>query len=180
MDAEIGLERGVVRLAPHNPHWKALFEVERQRLQMAIGAYVLDIQHIGSTAIAGIAAKPIIDIGVAVTNFEEAVVCVAPLEQLGYEYKGENGIPRRHYFDYGMPRLFHLHMFEQTSPEWQAHLLFRDFLIGHPETARLYEALKMDLAEKYRNEREKYTNGKGDFIQRVIAEANVELSAANQ
>ncbi len=177
MNSKIGLERGIVRLVPHNPEWKNIFEAEKLRLQNSISQYVLDIQHIGSTAIPGIVAKPIVDIGVAVENFERATVCVAPLEAIGYEYKGENGIPRRHYFDYGMPRIFHLHMFEQTSPEWQSHVLFRDYLVRHPEIAGQYEALKKDLAGKYRNEREKYTSEKGPFIQQVITAARQELAS---
>lgn len=92
----IGLKRGIVELAPYTAEWRRLFEEEKARLQAAIGQYVLDIQHVGSTAIPGMIAKPIIDIGIAVRDFEEARVCILPIEQLGYEYRGEQGIPRRH------------------------------------------------------------------------------------
>ncbi len=168
------LEKGVVELVPHDPNWKNAFEKEKNRLEGAIGQYVLDIQHIGSTAVAGICAKPIIDIAAAVENFEEAIVCVEPLTILGYVYHGENGIPRRHYFDFGSPCTVHLHIFELSSPEWQAHILFRDYLIRHPEAAARYEALKIRLAEAYRRDREKYTDSKGGLISEIIEKAKEE------
>ncbi|MCJ7551153.1 MAG: GrpB family protein, partial [Anaerolineae bacterium] len=111
----IGLERGVVRLAPYTTEWQRCFEAEKERLQAVIGQYVLDIQHVGSTSIPGMIAKPIIDIGIAVTSFEEARVCIQPIQQLGYEYRGELKIPRRHYFVKGDPRTHHLHMNEIDS-----------------------------------------------------------------
>lgn len=167
-DAELGLERGVVRLVPHQPQWMHAFTVERARLQAAIGPHVLDIQHIGSTAIPGIYAKPIIDIGIAVASYEGAFVCVPALESIGYTYKGEAGIPRRHYYDDGDPCRFHLHLLEQAGEEWEAHLLFRDYLIKHSDTAAEYSALKLRLAEQYRDVREQYTDAKTAFIQKVI------------
>jgi GrpB-like predicted nucleotidyltransferase (UPF0157 family) len=86
----IGLERGIVRLALYNAEWARLFEKERARLQAAVGDYVLDIQHVGSTSIPGMVAKPIVDIAIAVASFEAAFVCVDPIERIGYEYEGEN------------------------------------------------------------------------------------------
>lgn len=179
MDEHTRLERSAIRLVPHQPQWKEDYEQEKGRILSAIGKHILNVQHIGSTAIPGIVAKPIIDIGVAVTSFEEAIVCVVPLEAIGYAYWGENGIPRRHYFDYGSPCTVHLHMFEQGSPEWAAHLLFRDYLVRHPQTAAQYADLKLKLAEQYRAEREKYTNAKGPFIREVIALAREEQRKAD-
>mgnify|MGYP001095876825 CR=1 FL=1 len=108
----IGLEERTVKLAPYATEWKRLFEKEKALLQAAIGNHVLDIQHVGSTAIPGMIAKPLIDIGVAVESFEEATVCIQPVERLGYEYRGEYGIPRRHFFVKGDPRTHHIHMNE--------------------------------------------------------------------
>jgi len=174
MNPEIGLEKGIVRLVPYHPVWKDLFEAEKERILLIIKdipncEVIRDVQHIGSTAIPGIAAKPIIDIGMAVTNFEAGYALVKPLEELGYVYKGENGVPNRHYFDYGNPCIVHLHVFGQDSDEWQNHILFRDYLIRHPEIAKQYEQLKIELAEKYCTDREKYTDGKGAFIQNVVS-----------
>lgn len=164
----IGLEAGVVRLVPYTGEWKRLFEEERTLLQTAIGQYVLDIQHVGSTSIPGMVAKPILDIGIAVTSFEEARVCISPVEQLGYEYKGEFGIPRRRYFVKGDPRTHHIHMNEMGSLDWENQVLFRDYLMQHPESAEEYAALKMELAQRYSTDREAYLDGKAPFIERVL------------
>jgi GrpB-like predicted nucleotidyltransferase (UPF0157 family)/predicted phosphodiesterase len=169
--AVIGLERDVVRLVPYAAEWPVLYEQERARLQAAIGGQVLDIQHVGSTAVPGLAAKPILDIAVAVADFDEARRCIAPLEGLGYTYRGENGIPRRHYFVKGEPRTHHLHMLERDSDEWRRHLFFRDHLRAHDEVARAYARLKQSLAERYPHDRGAYTEAKGAFIARVLGNA---------
>ena len=98
--------------------------------------YVLDIQHVGSTSIPGMIAKPIIDIAIAVKNFEEASVCIEPIERLGYEYKGEFGIPRRHYFTKGNPRTHHIHMNEISSHDWSDQITFRNYLLQHQAMAK--------------------------------------------
>jgi GrpB-like predicted nucleotidyltransferase (UPF0157 family) len=173
----IGLKKGIVRLEPHNEEWTLLFEEERARIETAVGPYILDIQHVGSTAIPGIPAKPIIDINVAVRNFEEAAVCIDPLVQLGYVYRGENGIPRRHYFHKGSPgspgspdspHTHHLHMDEISGPAWQNQILFRDYLRQHPETAAQYARLKTELAQRYPTDRNVYLDGKAPFIEKVL------------
>ena len=164
----IGLERGVVRLAPYTAEWRRLFEAEKALLQAAIGPHVLDIQHVGSTAIPGMVAKPIIDIGIAVTSFEGARVCIQPIEQLGYEYRGEHGIPRRHFFVKGEARTHHLHMNEINSREWQNQVLFRDYMMQHSGLADEYATLKAQLAQRYRTDREAYLDGKAPFIERVL------------
>ena len=164
----IGLERGVVRLAPYTTEWQRRFEAEKIRLQAAIGQYVLDIQHVGSTSIPGMVAKPIIDIGIAVTSLEEASVCIQPIEQLGYEYRGELGIPRRHYFVKGDPRTYHLHINEIDSPDWENQVLFRDTLIRYPRLAQEYAALKAELAQRHPTGRVAYLDGKAPFIERVL------------
>ena len=164
----IGLRRDIVKLIPYTAEWERLFEVEKSLLQLAIDQFVLDIQHVGSTAIPGMVAKPIIDIGIAVTNFEEARICIPPIVQLGYEYRGEYGIPRRHYFVKGDPRTHHLHMNEIDSRDWENQVLFRDYLIQHSGLAEKYAALKMELAQQYPADREAYQDGKTPFIEQVL------------
>lgn len=164
----LGLEPGIVKLLPHNPQWAQLFQQEKQRLQTAIAPHVLDIQHVGSTSIPGIPAKPIIDIAIAVTNFEQAAVCIQPVEQLGYTYKGEHGIPRRHYFSKGEPRTHHIHMNQIDSHAWQHHIRFRDYLRQHPQIAQEYAALKIQLAHQFPTDRNGYLNGKAPFIERIL------------
>ena len=175
----IGLEKGIVRLSPHQPLWASLFEEEKARIITAVGPHILDIQHVGSTAIPGIPAKPIIDIGVAVRNFEEAAVCIEPIVQLGYTYRGENGIPRRHYFRKGndvQPRTHHIHINEIDGLDWKNQIDFRDYLRQHPETAVQYAQLKTDLAQRYPTDRLAYLYGKAPFIENVLRLARQETS----
>ncbi len=164
----IGLKSGIVELAPYTAEWRRLFEEEKAGLHAAVGQYVLDIQHVGSTAIPGMIAKQIIDIGIAVRDFEEARVCIRPIEQLGYEYRGEQGIPRRHYFVKGDPRTHHIHMNEIRSRDWEDQVLFRDYLIQHPELAEEYAGLKKELGRRYPTGPEAYQDGKASFIERVL------------
>ncbi len=163
-----------VIVVPYNPKWAELYERVRQELQAAIGHLVLDIQHIGSTAIPDMTAKPVIDVGIAVENFEDARACVGPMETLGYEYRGENGIPRRHYFVKGRPGTHHFHMLEIASAEWAAQILFRDYLRAHPDFASQYAQLKRRLSAKFANDREAYQRAKALFIAEVIARAKEE------
>lgn len=167
----IGLEKGIVRLAPYSPEWAKIFEREEKLLQSSIGKYIIEIQHIGSTSIPGMMAKPIIDIGIAIERFEEGVVCIKPMGNLGYIYNGEKGIPRRHYFDKGDPTAYHLHMLEQDSDEWKKHIAFRDFLRNNEEAVKEYARLKQQLAAKFRHDRLSYTEGKSEFVERILKTA---------
>ena len=167
----LGLERGAVRLSPHSEEWHTIFESERQLILGSIGALVLAVEHIGSTAICGIMAKPIIDICVAVEEFDDGDLCVDALERLGYAHKGENGIPHRKYFVKGDPRTHHLHLVTSESNFWHTHLLFRDYLNEHPSKAAQYDALKKELALRFSKDREAYTFGKAAFINEVLIEA---------
>lgn len=164
----LGLEPDVVKLYPHDGGWRCLFETEKKKLQSTIGEFVLDIQHVGSTAIPGIPAKPIIDIAIAVHNFEEAEICIAPIERLGYVYRGENGIARRHYFRKGEPRTHHLHLMEASSRNWENQILFRDYLRQHPAAAHDYAALKNKLARLHRKNRQEYTLQKAPYIEEIL------------
>jgi GrpB-like predicted nucleotidyltransferase (UPF0157 family) len=119
----------MLELLPYNDDWVRLFGEEEARTRAAVSEYVLDIQHVGSTSMPGMAAKPILDIGVAVCSFEEARRCIKPLEKLGYLYRGEHGIARRHYFVKGKPRSHHLHMVEVDSENWKSLVI----IPGPPE-----------------------------------------------
>jgi GrpB-like predicted nucleotidyltransferase (UPF0157 family) len=164
----LGLEKGVVRLVSYTSAWKQLFKQEKAALQDRLAGSIIAIQHIGSTSIPGMPAKPIIDIAIAVAHFEQARVCIPMMEELGYQYKGEFGIPRRHYFVKGDPRLFHVHMSEIDSQEWHDTLLFRDYLRSHARLAREYAQLKVQLAAQYPHDREAYMEGKTAFVLRVL------------
>ena len=171
----LGLESGVVRLIPYTNEWARLFQEEKSHLLAAVVEYVLDIQHVGSTSMPGMIAKPIIDIAIAVKNFEEAKVCIKPIERLGYEYKGEFGIPRRHYFTKGNPRTHHIHMNEISSRDWSDQITFRNYLLQHQEIAKEYVELKLALAQRYPTDRQSYTDSKASFVKRVLQLAKSEL-----
>ena len=168
----IGLDRKTVLLAPHRIEWKSLFESEAALLRQTIGDYVA-VEHIGSTAISGLDAKPIIDILVGVQSAEDAKKCIAPLAQNGYEYRGAQGIAGRLYFRKGMGEIstHHLNVVERTSDFWRTHLLFRDYLRQHREVAQEYGKLKHELAKKYKGNRLAYTEAKAAFIESVLERA---------
>jgi GrpB-like predicted nucleotidyltransferase (UPF0157 family) len=172
-NAILGLPSGTVALAPYTPEWARLFEEERARLQDALGDLALDIQHVGSTSVPGMAAKPILDIAIAVREFEAARACISPMERLGFTFRGELGIPRRHYFVKGALHSRHVHMLEATSESWRTMVLFRDWLLLHPETREEYAHLKQCLAKRFPLDRTAYTNGKHTFIQGVLQRAKL-------
>lgn len=145
-------------------------------MRASIGAYVVDIQHVGSTAIPGLVAKPIIDIAVALRQLEDVEKCIEPLERLGYEYKGDEGHPGSFFFAKGDPsrRTYYLHMVEWNSESWRSYIRFRDCLRQHKEVAEEYAKLKRELARKSHGDRDLYTPGKAEFIASVLrmAEGN--------
>ncbi len=145
-------------------------------IQKAIGHIIVGIEHIGSTAVPSLGAKPIIDILVAVNHLSDAEQCIEPLQSIGYEYvpEYEESIPERRYFHKGGPpkeQHYHLHMVELTSDFWKKHLLFRDHLRTHPKIAQKYHELKKRLALKYGSDREGYTEAKTSFIKSTCAKA---------
>lgn len=164
----LGLHRGVLHLSPYRDEWPLLFETEKTIIRSAIGDQIVDIQHVGSTAIVGMSAKPILDIAIAVGDFEKARRCIAPLVALGYTFKGENGIPRRHYYTKGEPCTHHIHMVEMTSDEWAKLSLFRDSLRSDQRVAEEYERIKATLMESLAGDRVAYQTAKAAFIDSVL------------
>jgi len=166
----LGLRRGSVQLVPYTPAWATLFEAERARLQHALGRQALDIQHIGSTAVPGLAAKPILDLGVAVVDETIAMACVPRLAACGYTYRGYRGADQGHFFDLGPEhRLTHyLHVLRIDDPGWLNYLRFRDYLRAHPAARDAYQQLKHDLATRYAADRAAYSAAKATFIQHIL------------
>ena len=167
---------GDIVVVEYDPSWPARYERERASIVEALDDVmegIAAIEHVGSTAVPGLAAKPIIDIIVGVRELPVVERCVQPLESLGYEYRGElfPGIPGRYYFPKGNPRSHQLHMVEHRSEFWQRHILFRDLLRERPAVAREYEALKRELAVQYRTDRLAYTEAKTPFIESALARA---------
>ncbi len=169
----LGLDRKSIELVPHQTEWKSLFESEADLLREILGDYNVAIEHIGSTAISGLEAKPIIDILVGVQKLEDAEKCIVPLARIGYEYRGEQGIVGRFYFRKGTADVstHHLNIVEMTSEFWRGHLLFRDYLRQHADAAQSYGELKRGLALKHKGNRPAYTEAKADFIKSVLEKA---------
>ncbi len=169
----LGLPRGAVQLVPYTPMWATLIQSERARVQDALGVDALDIQHIGSTAVPGLAAKPILDLGIAVAAEAVVAACVPPLTALGYMYRGYRGSDQGHFFDQGSEQhlTHYLHMLSIGDPAWSNYLRFRDYLITHPAVRDAYMQLKQDLAAQYADNRAAYTAAKAAFVQRILAAA---------
>ena len=166
-----------VVIVPYDPRWPRLYKEEESAILGVIGKQVVAIEHTGSTAAPSLAAKPIIDIIVAVARLADAEECVQPLEGIDYEYvpEHEDALPERRYFRRRGPTgiaTHHLHMVEHTSDFWQRHLLFRDFLRANPEVARQYEEFKRALAAEYGTDRAGYTEAKTPFIRSVEQKAH--------
>lgn len=168
----LGLKSGTVLLSEPDPIWIATFERESARVLEVAGAFIAKIEHVGSTSIPGLCAKPIVDIAAATPSFEEFFAAVPLIEELGYQFKGECGVPRRHFFVLGDPRTVHLHVFEHTGNDWRDQLLFRDRLRRSEELRHEYEMLKRELATKFDDNRKAYTETKAVFIKRVLHETS--------
>ena len=163
-----------VVVVPHDASWAETFEREAVLVRAALGDNTVQVHHIGSTAIAGIYAKPVIDLLVEVRAIEEVDARRSAMEALRYEALGEFGIVGRRYFrkenDAGL-RTHHVHAFARRSAEVERHLAFRDYLRTHGERAKEYSELKRALAAEYPNDIEGYMDGKDAFIKAVEREA---------
>ncbi len=166
-DIHLGLKREDLYLLPYSPKWPPIFEAERDIIKVGIGKWVTDIQHVGSTAIPDFAAKPIIDIAIALKDRFETGVLVDPLYRLGYVHKGPNGVPGRQYFTKKLDgrTAFHLHMYHHSSIFYKRHLIFRDALRKDDALAVEYHNLKLKLWKEFPSERAFYTAGKNPFFQ---------------
>lgn len=167
----LGLTPGTVTLSEYDPQWPEHFRVEEVRLRAALGDRLLSVEHIGSTSVPGMIAKPMIDMLVGLRTLGDLASIVPVMESLGYQYKGEFGIPDRHFFTLNDPTTHHVHMVFHGGPFWRLNVLFRDHLRNHPHEARAYEALKRELAVKFANNREAYTKGKDAFIRSMLQRA---------
>ena len=173
----VGLERGTVRLVSYSPAWHVLFEREKKTLLVAMQGVVLKIEHIGSTSIPDMEAKPIIDMAAVIPSIDIVEKCLQPLAAVGYEYRGEYGLPGRHFFTKGTPHTHYLHIVAQGSDHWTAWLAFRDYVSSHRDVADEYSLLKRNLAKAYQEDRDAYTKAKGEFISRIVEKAKAEAGS---
>jgi GrpB-like predicted nucleotidyltransferase (UPF0157 family) len=162
-----------ILLVDYDPGWPAAFESERGRLSEVLGEWLTGpIEHIGSTAVPGLRAKPVLDIMAGVESLEAslpAIQAVSRLSYVHYPYRAEV----MHWFCKPSPahRTHHLHLVPVGSPLWNERLKFRDVLRSDPALAAEYADLKTLLARRYRNDREAYTDAKSAFVARVLTRA---------
>jgi GrpB-like predicted nucleotidyltransferase (UPF0157 family) len=165
-----------IEVVPHDPGWADAFQSESCHVAAALGTSAAAIHHIGSTAIPGIFAKPVIDILVEATSINAIDECGSAMESLGYEVMGEFGIPGRRYFrkdDQNGVRTHQVHVFGSGSPHLARHTAFRDFMIAHPEEALAYSDLKRRLAIEHPFDAEGYMDGKDPFIRAIDRRAAI-------
>lgn len=162
-----------IHIVPYDLSWSQQFETEKKLIEKMLGSRITGgVHHVGSTSVPGLSAKPIIDIMVGVANLEKAKPCIELLEKINYMY-----FPYRpeimHWFCKPSleHRTHHLHMMEEGSKAWNERLAFRDYLRTHADARQAYEKLKLSLAEKFRDDREAYTDAKTEFIQTTVARA---------
>jgi GrpB-like predicted nucleotidyltransferase (UPF0157 family)/RimJ/RimL family protein N-acetyltransferase len=163
----------IVEVLPHNPEWVTIFTAEAEMLRSILGTEVVTVHHIGSTSIPDLKAKPIVDILLEVQDIEKVDAFNKPMRQLGYEPRGEFGLPHRRYFPKTVHgnRTHHVHTWQSGDVEIERHLAFRDYLIAHKEKAQEYGRLKEDLVAQYAGDREAYIAGKHNFCQELQRQA---------
>jgi GrpB-like predicted nucleotidyltransferase (UPF0157 family) len=170
---------GAIVVVDYQPSWPAMFDAERDRIEAALGRLVLTVEHVGSTAVPGLAAKPIIDLLLGVANLAEVLPQGAgPLRALGYRYvpEYEPWLPDERFFRKGPPGPWthHLHVMEPANPRWRDRLLFRDYLRAHPDAAVAYGRLKRDLAAAFGDDIAGYRSAKDAFVAAIMAKARGE------
>lgn len=161
----------------YDREWPELYLEESARIHAAVadmGLTPLVLEHIGSTSIPGLAAKPILDVLAGVASGASIGAYIEPLVLAGYLHRGEQGIPGREFFRRGEPRAYHVHMTAIGSRFWHDHLCFRDYLRRHPDARDQYARLKQTLAERFPRDREAYIDAKGPFVREVLRLARCE------
>jgi len=162
-----------IRIVEHHPAWPSLADAEMRRIADALGEVAVRVDHVGSTAVPGLAAKPIIDLQLSVTAIDRVEIYREPLERLGYLFVPDPESPDVHLFakPAERPRTHHLHVCESGSGHERRHLAVRDFLRANPSEAAEYEALKRRLAAEHPEDRLAYIDAKEAFMAALEARA---------
>ncbi|HEY9226315.1 MAG TPA: GrpB family protein [Gemmatimonadaceae bacterium] len=158
-------------ITAYDPLWPLEFEAEADRIVRACYDLPIRLEHIGSTAVPGLSAQPIVDIAAGIPPRAKRQPYIAALRQLGYEHKGAHGIPGRDYFRRGAPRSHQVNLVSWNSELWREWIVFRDFLRTSPETAREFDALKRELSATFADDPRKYAEAKGPFVRAVLRRA---------
>jgi GrpB-like predicted nucleotidyltransferase (UPF0157 family) len=170
---------GKIVICDFDPEWPALFEQERERVAEVLGSVAIAIEHVGSTAVLGLAAKPIIDLLVTVRSLPDArSACIEAVEPLGYRYlrEYEAWLPDEMLFRKIVSGAWthHLHVTEPSSPRWEEYVLLRDYLRRHREMADAYGDLKRALALVFEDDIAGYRDAKRPFVQALLRKARAE------
>ena len=161
-----------IKVEDYDPHWSEEFEMLRSRIALLLDELATAIEHVGSTAVPGLAAKPIIDIDILLRSVSDLPIVCTRLGSLGYEHRGDLGVAGREAFR-TPPGQFahHLYVCPPGSQEYSRHIAFRDYLRSHPEDASAYAALKRNLAYEFATDREAYNQGKTEFVRLILHRA---------
>ncbi|MEF2097753.1 GrpB family protein [Bacillus sp. CFBP9009] len=162
-----------VEIEDYNPNWVSEFQQEKARIMKVLKNYSLCVEHIGSTSVIGLGAKPILDIMAGVQHLDEADTFIEPLKSIGYEFVPHKEFPERRFFRKGQWRAgtHHLHIYRFGSEQWKNQLSFRDYLRSHPDVRKQYQELKLSLAQKHPGDIVGYTKAKAPFILNVMKKA---------
>lgn len=163
----------VVEVVPYDPQWPARFAAAAAAVQAALGDTVIRVEHVGSTSVPGLAAKPILDMMPLVQDVRDVSKRITAMAAIGYIPRGEFGLPGRRYFVKGTAhaRLVHCHLYAADHPEVERHLAFRDYLRTHPAARDAYAARKIELAQQHPTDIVAYMDGKNGLIKQLEAEA---------
>lgn len=175
----LGIDKNKVILTAYDEDWENQYQITKKEVETILGDNVLNIYHIGSTAIKGIAAKPILDVDVVIKSAEQ--LNIAGMTSVGYVYCSNRYVPGDHLFmKYTDERhivcTHHIHCYLEGHENLTANILFCSYLNTHPETAKQYNDLKQKLASVYFDDRAAYTKGKAEFINKVVSQAKNEWS----
>jgi len=173
-------------VVPYDRRWQAEYEALAAALWPAVKDVALSIEHVGSTSVPGLAAKPILDVDIVMASVDDLAAIDERLSRLGYVHNGDQGCPGREAFKYAdssVPRdgsgrrwmTHHLYVCMKDNLYYVRHIAFRDHLRTHPDDAAEYGRLKLELSERYRNDRDGYTEAKSEFVFRVYRAAGLDV-----
>ena len=170
-----------VDVVAYDPEWPQIFERIRSYVWPAVRGVAIDVEHVGSTSVPGLRAKPVIDACIVAATSGDIQACIERLASIGYVHRGNLGVPEREAFRRPdeLPR-HHLYLSPRDSLSLKNHLGFRDYLRSHPEAAREYGELKASLARRFPEDIDSYIVGKTDFVLRILGEiglSETELAA---
>lgn len=161
----------VIEIVPHNPHWKKEFEKIKDMINSYIGDLIIKIEHVGSTSIEELSAKPIIDLDVVMDSYDVLPEIIERLEKVGYEYEGNFGVEGREAFkrpqEDGFMK-YHLYVCPKDGKGYLEHIAFRDYLRQNEAARKEYEVLKINLAKKHKYDIDSYCDKKTEFVKSIL------------